>query len=290
MALDPNSTITVAGIVAKVVVDGFRKGEDHSGPWRTVRYQVDWDSSDDFIDALIGIGSYNSLAGAASYPIPHAYPHNSNLLCVSAEANLIGTPKPDAKLMSGTYAHVDATYRSTVQGGEPFDYAGTLPDHAIGGEAFANTAFHTRGRTEAVPLPSKALKSKGDGTATANLQIARTRNLHMPVQDLVVVRYRVPYLPDTVLAGYGLCVNNATFLGRPTGTVLFQNYDTTPEPSPDGTLSQTITLNFSYRPYDWNSEPVTQGDGSIKWDRVWDGSNYDYPYVDLRPLLLVGLS
>ena len=49
-------------------------------------------------------------------------------------------------------------------------------------------------------------------------------------------------------------LNLNEFLGRPTGTVLFENYTISPKISGDTTTETDLTLTFKVLPFDWNFE------------------------------------
>ena len=281
----PSCTLTISTFIgdveAKILVDPYRKGINEFGPWREVTYLVDWDASDFFVDALMGLGGSPAAPGSLiTIPLPHAYPGNSRLLCLSAEAEGIDMGRPDAKLIAGEYAVVTARY-----GVPPFDIVGQDHEHAIGGEALPYTRFETRGYTESVSIPASVLETEDGDPVTRDKQIG------IPAQEIIVTRFFCSYNPDNDISFRSLVgrLNSNAFLDRPTGTVIFESYDTDPQTTPDGRPVTTTRLVYRWREYDWNAQPVDDN-GTLAWKILEDTTgNFPLQYANLDYSLRFGL-
>lgn len=278
-------TITVNGITANIFADGKRKGiTTGGGPWRVVVYQVAWDDSDNFMDALMGINVPAPPGGSIIFPQNHRYPLNVALACEEVElVEAIGAARPDPKLIGFDLAHVAATYRVPR-----YDAYGTDTAHAPGREAVPFGRWSIRGFIQEETVMAPGLSFVGDGGDGAGDGLDRP-SLRIPIQceEITLDQYMLPYLPDDLLASYGVCVNQGPFLGRAEGTVKFGPYALEPESAPDGSTVQRMNLVFTWRPVDWNARLRFDGTALV-WDRVWDGTNFPLPYKDLTPLLFIG--
>lgn len=289
-------TITTADgdVDLEVLVDGYRKGINESGPWRDVIYSCPWDQSDAVMDALLGLVSATVPGSTIVFPIPHRYPGNARLLCMWVQAEGTNMGRDDGKLIAGDTALIEAHY-----GVPPFDFDGQDHHHAIGGRAYPFTKFESRGYTENASFPASALGSapggkKLDGTdADADLPLTRNVQIEMPAQEIVVTRYYSPYNPDNDPAFRGSVghLNDDVFLNRDAGTVKFESYDTDPQTTPDGSPVTTVRMVFRWRLYDWNAVPVDD-DGQIAWVPVADQAGAGdtlFGYTNLLAVLEYGL-
>jgi len=285
LSLD-GTILTVGGIDAKVLVDGYEKGiVPGEGPWRKVRYEVAWSDSDNFMDALLGINVGAAPGALIIYPIPHAYPNNTRLRCVGCTGIDVGNARPDPKLLASDFCHVSAEYRVPR-----WDVDGDDHNNAIGGLSQPYTRTRIRGYTEQVSIPTGGLKTKGAGGVSPDEPIEGKFFVSMPIEEINYTRYMVPYLNTEMLRPLLGKTNAEPMWNRDVGTLLFEDYDTDPEVSAQGVTLQTYSLRVKWRPYDWNFRPVENDAGAIEWTPIWDGTQDFNPYADLTILYRFGLS
>lgn len=255
MPLDPQTDVEVKpGIVLSVLVDGYRHGIGaDNAPWRWVRYLAPGAQGASACDALKGVGAYTGTIGTAgsatiSFPNPHKYPHNENLVCLEAEAEYVGNVGPDDQLVTGDFAIIQAKY-----GYVHSDVFGTDTANAFGGESGPWMSFENRGYIEEHPVSGRDL-SFTDATVTSvpdGRMVAR-----VPVIEKIVERLYVPFLYDDVLEEYMGCVNDRPMWGRPKGVILFETFATRRRANTDGTTMQEYSLVFKRRKYAWNAQLV----------------------------------
>lgn len=279
------TTLLGQQIEAEVVCDGYRKGISAEGPWREVVYKVAWGDSDNFMDTLMGVAVASSTGSVVSFPQPHAYPGNPRLLCTEVSGVPVGRDgQPDPKLFASDWCFVTARY-----GTPPFDVTGQYPELAFGQQAYPWTQMRSRGYTMSEQVPNSALQSQGADGGSSGKPLTKNTSVEVPVQDVIVTRYFVPYLPDDLLMGLTGKLNAGVFLGRDRGTVKFQSFDFDPQNQGDGSMVGNVVLNYVWRPYDWNYQMVDK-DGVLSWDQFADSDgNTPYGYADLSSSLTFGL-
>jgi hypothetical protein len=274
---------TLAGITYVHTIQYFAKGIDGQGPYYDVAYQIDdWSDSDDFANALVGIGT----------DAPHRHPLSTNLVCVSAVPEGKGRPtlNSDGLPQYAGGATVRATYRS--------------PGVAFGG-SFSNVALDDPGNAhqidpttpivwctqeldfavETLSTPNSTYYWEAD-SAPAQVPV----QVDIPILTLVLTFHRRASLPVSVVRGLLGKVNENTFLGAPDQTVLFRGARTTREASTDGTVTQKVQLTFQQRPVSWNKflrpNRMPTGTTTTTWDNLRDADGYRrFDQADLSPLV-----
>jgi hypothetical protein len=271
--------VIVGGIEAEIFAEGFSAANSFdSGPERSIIYKLaNWRDGVDFCDALLGIFRRSPAPGGPiTYPTPHAYPGgNPRVVCHSARlVPPSGDARPDpTQLVAASFGFVHAEYRTHLF--NPF------PDgmNAFPGPITPWSQDSVRGYTETASVNAEFYEDQDDATysPTGNIDI------YIPHEELIRKRTYVPYLFLDVMANLSGCVNNAIFFGRPIGTVKFGPFDTEPGNAPDGSVYQTVTMTFTWRPIDWNA---ILRDDKVQWDIMADSlGNFRHPYADLTPLL-----
>jgi hypothetical protein len=97
--------------------------------------------------------------------------------------------------------------------------------------------------------------------------------------------HQVPYLPIVLIRQKRMQVNNAPFLGAPTGCILFIGGRTTRDINKDGTLAQKVQYQFKDRDIPWNQ--FLRSDKKA-WAEIQDSaSNTMFATTDLSPLLRI---
>lgn len=282
MALAEGTIVTVGGIDAEVFCDGYEKGNSlrGDGPWRRVAYLVDWDASDLFIDALLGIpSSQGGPGGVVLWPIPHSYPGNPALVAHDAHGTPCGGVGPDpTKVVRAAKCRVDVTYRVPA-----FDVTGGANPNAFGGRAQPWSRDRIRGARVGYRVPGGSLTYKDSGDPY--LGDSEVYLLHL---NCTRTLFMVPYYALEIIRSLSGKVNDAPIFDCDTGTLKLSEFDADREVAPDGDYIQQYDLNYEWREVDWNKE---LRDDELAWEVVWDEANglYRYPYADFSPLLNLGL-
>jgi hypothetical protein len=288
----PVTSVTVQGISADVLVDGYRKGiVQGEGPWREVVYILPWDDSDAFMDALMGYASASPGPGLPIvYGVPHAYPGNDRLYCMEVNAEPIGAgqPAPDAldsnglidaslsKLFSSDWAKVTARYQASR-----IDFQGIETATAFGGQPVPWSTDNIRGYVQTYPIPAGVIKA--EGTDEPN---DKPFELRVNEEEWTRKRYMQDYLYTDLARSLGGTVNSKPIWGNPIGTMLLQPFDANSGLQTDGSRSSELSMSWLFRPIDRNKKLSKVGT-DIAWVRQVDGSgNYPYPYADHTPLTL----
>ena len=282
----PTITLTNANgtATAMVLVDGTSKQINAGvGPEREVQYLCPWDTSDVFMDCLIGTrGISGGIGGAAIFPVFHAYPGNTNILCYRCHAVGIGIPGPDTiagKLIrfSGLngglgYAKITAAYKRPV-----FDYYGTDTLNSFGGQPMLFAEYRQRGSTEGIPIPRNVLTLPSGDPSPVSVKY------EMPVKEYMLRLHYRAWNPETVLDPFLAKTNLNPFWGKAKGTVRLSDYDADLTIDGGGNMNQIVEMRFLWRPIDWNYLP---DDGTLTFDLATDSlANVQYPYIDFSPML-----
>jgi hypothetical protein len=285
--------LTLNGVEAEVWSEapGLRKGSSllGRGPWRQIQYRVDtWEDADLFIDGLFDRIIYTLGPGSVfSYPWPHPYPGNENLVALDAEAQAIGPPRPrdGVDLVSCDYAVITVLY-----GVPDYDVFGLDTWNSFPGPVGPFSHDQVRGYAAPYSLPPAALKQQAeppdpnnpDAGGDVGDPIPESFPVMVPHQEYTRTLYGVPYFYDVVLKSLVGRINHATFFGHARGTLRFDDYDVDVERLSDGTRAQRYTMRFIWRPMDWNRIPEGP---PIRWTLVDDGfGNKPYAYANFAPL------
>lgn len=276
---EPGSILTLNGIDAEVMADGYRKGSTFGGgPWREIRYLVNWDQSDAFIDALIGLVQPTIPGQPISRTPPHQYPGNTILYCLTADVDPAGTARPDAaRLFAADKAIVRARYeipRTDIGGGN-------WSSNTVTGTSYPWSTQTVNGRTRIIQVPAEALKDKTTGGAAPE---AKPFPLRVNLEEIVVTYEMVPYIYLPSLRNLAKHVNIAAFMGWGIGQVLFDEYRFSRQIMSDGSIGQKLELIFLAQSILWNSLP--KEDDLDHAEVEGKASNTPpYPLADLTPLL-----
>lgn len=283
MALPAGSEVVVGGITALVRIDGYEKGIiAGQGPWRKIKYRVDWDDSDTFMDGLMGLTTYTGGVGGFVYwPIPHAYPGNSYLRCVECDAKPLGPLAPDvAKIVTSTYAEVSATYRALN-----FDVEGTQPDMSFNGEPKPWIRDEIRGYIQPYRIGAGGKKQAASGPDPGAV-IPGSHSIRVAHYDYRRTIHGLPYLAIPQLQSLSGKINSDTFWGQPRGTFLFEPPDITTEIQTDGSRTSVTGLVLSWRPNDWNMDfDTTSGEFVLAETQA---SQPTYAYADFSIINTLG--
>ena len=264
-------------------ISGFNKGIDAQGPYYNVEYLIgSWDNGDDFANALVGIGQDE----------PHRYPLSPNLVCTSAvvagrgrvELNTDGYPR----YQDG--ARITATYRSSGSG---LAFGGSFSNVVLDDPGYAHQidpatplVWCTQELdfgSQSLSVPNTSYVWESDG-ASAQIPVV----LDVFETTMVLTFHRRASLPTALIRATRGRLNNATFLGAATETVLFVGAQTTREASTDGSVTQRVRLVFKERDESWNKflRPGKMPSAAASWDYLKDAStNRRFKTADLGPLV-----
>ena len=259
--------------------DEMRKGIDSQGPYYTVRYYIsDWSVSDLVANELRG---YTQRTGSTTIRTgPHQHPLSTNLCCVDVEiegcGNMVRNPQGYPSYDAGFFAH--ATYRAI-----PFMPYTT--DDPYGNNQLDPTnpilwcSQEIDFEDEVYVLEKNQLVWESDLTPS---QIPVKITVNITTMNLTF--YQLPYLPITTIRSVRNCVNTVAVLGVAIGKLWFKGCRTQRDLNTDGTMMQTLHMQFKERDIEWNK--------FIRLDGTWDylknpGGARVLPAADLTPLLQI---
>ncbi len=210
------------------------------GPIATVRYKLNrYTDRYSFTNQLLGLwtGTYPS---SYFYVGPYAYPQSTNLVCTRIDSiDPFGHPAINATLglpwLVTSQCIVQATF--------------TRPQWqaSLNGGYFAVT-FQGGGEFFTVPETTYRF---ADSTPTAT-----PIGVMVPQAEITVTRYRMPFVPDSIMIPLIGKVNNAPFQilynTYNTGTLLFSIGNSSVQSDPSGAITYQFEYKFSYREYPWN--------------------------------------
>jgi hypothetical protein len=267
------------------IIEGFQKGIDQGkGPFYRVIYKIDdWSKSDAFCNALMGTASMTGpiTGGTVTRNSPHQHPLSTNLFCISATVveglgnpvlNANGYPDYDGgALIAAEYGclswdAITPNVPNSIDPTTPLPYYTQDLD-------FTSSSF---------TLPNSKLKYTSGPAGIIDQPTEVYVKFEVPVTILTLTVHQLPYLPVPAIRNCRGKVNNATFLGSPAECVLFKGGKTHREPGPDGSIVQTVTLEFHERNSDqgWNALPTASdptfypvaGTGGVKMYKLADFS------------------
>lgn len=241
------------------------------GPMATVRFKVyDANQRYSFVNQLLGKWT-GTVGGGIVYVGPYLYPPSPNLFCtsvVSIESLGKWLPMSGVALpwLFGKSAIVTAVFSRP-----PWQPATT------GG--YFTIQYTPTG--EFLKLPETTYQFP-DGTPTDT-----PVGLFIPMQDISVNRYRMPYIPDTTSVTLQGRLNNAPFTigaySYPQGTLIYNGMATEVAPDPLGNITYNVQYKFSYRYIDWNY--LFHPNRTSGFQLVTDGNgNPPYQYTSFEVL------
>lgn len=260
----------------------FQKGIASDGPYYRVEYLIDdWAKSDDVVNKLLGFG----MGG------PHRHPLSPNVICVEAHAEGVGKPvlapsglpgyaggariaaiyKPPAVAYNGSgtdLAYDDPYYRSQIDPGTPLPWCTQDLDYAV----------------ETIALPDSYYVWASDSKKTT---VQYVEDVHITTLNLSFERRQE--LPTVKVRNLRGRINSVPFLGAPVECVRFLGAKTRRQDSPEGILTQSVSLVFQERDVSWNK--FLRPDGGVGGVPAWDylqtpgTGRRRYPTGDLNDLL-----
>jgi hypothetical protein len=138
---------------------------------------------------------------------------------------------------------------------------------------------------QSLAVPNTSYTWDSDG-ASAQIPVV----LDVNETTMVLTFHRRAALPMSDVRALRGRINNATFLGAATETVLFVGAQTTREASTDGTVTQRVRMIFKERDESWNKflRPGKMPSAAASWDYLEDsGGNRRFKTADLSPLVAI---
>lgn len=242
---------------------GATAGAGYSG---TIDFLVNMVDLLDFATFCGGTHKTIDLGGGvtADRIIPLSHPGVSKLLCNSIDSRGIGeyTPSNPEWCRQHSHAKVKVGF-------------GSVPYATDGSEPFMS--HETRAGAEVYTLAGSQLKFSTGENVGADAGITVPTVIH------VLTVYLAFSLNDTVLDPLLGSINNATFLGKPAGTIRFDSYTSQETLTADMQRTYTRSIFLTYRPIHWNYFLKPSG----VWDLVQKPTTGDpvYALQNLSPLL-----
>lgn len=275
-------TTALGDVVLDEMWDGYDKGIDFASPWVRKRYLLkDNTKVNAVVNALRGGVAASTVGGPITRTYAHPCPESTNLICQDARA--AGVPGAEVGVGAGGMPQyslwtIDAEYR--VPTWEQFitdDPGGLNQFDPATPYTFATQSIDFD--VEVIKLPGSAYKFH----TAPQFPLDVPTSCSVAVANLVFVRRQVPYFPVGDILSKLNKLNNATFLGQPTGLIKFVKARSNREAASDGTRTQEIELVFKFRQYD---HCKMHRPDSATFDFIEDSSGArPYQYADLTPLL-----
>jgi hypothetical protein len=275
--------VTVNGISAKVEWEGFRKARTDDGPRVLIRYQVPFASGDAFADSVMGgivvtggpSGTVSNLPRQPCPTNPKLYALHADLDYAAERDDVGGSIAFDTALVTVEYGQLTWAQQATDDpGGEQ-----SFPNELTPGQPFIFAECEIDHASEVVTVANAGLTFSSAPAVSVDLPIS----IRSPISTYRIVRHQYPNLPSQKVMTMIGQLNDATFLGRTRGLVLFDDCRTRQVMAADGTRCQGFELVFKVKVRDWNR--FIRPDKMV-WETVADGSgNTPYTYTNLLPLL-----
>ena len=275
----------------KEVGEGLEEGNDERGGFAHKPYLVDWGNRILFSQQVMGQSAQSGGSkGVWTRQVPYSYPESPGLYAQSTQIKPFGewfdtTPisYPSA-IVTVTFRPLDwqavpmddPFYLNQIDPTTPVLYATQELDYGVEYVQLPSVGM------PGVTIPPKFLSDSSVVPTPLNRRVTVVR--------MVYTWNQLPYIPMSQIQTFLDTLNDATFLGCPKGTVLFEGPKTIREQMSDGTVVQKLTYNFKYRSVDWNMS--LRPDTGL-WDVVYFGgssANKTFAYQSFTPLLLQGSS
>jgi hypothetical protein len=300
MPTQPPATISVDYAELE---DGLSGGVDDKGDFESRTYLVAWADKNTFIQQLKGTSRQSGgPSGKWVMTVPYASPDNPNLYVNNITWVPWGTPIVPSN--PTRYSHVKVTVSFRVPPFEfgPADTLNSLTQDSEENQLLQLCTQEIEYGRQAISIPNTTMKFLSDGR-----QISSALGRSISLQIMTLTYHRFPMLPVGYLRDYQDCINDATFLGCPRGTVLFENAHNQREAGVETAggvatgnigVHQMLKMVYKYRQYDWNMRARPDGPefdyvvkSSYTTGGATTGSTYNnsviYKYKDFRKLLWV---
>lgn len=268
--------------------EGQQEGCNDQGPWAIKTFFMEWSNRRQFSLDMKGFSGTSGPSSPWNRPQPFGYPDPVSGVTLYAKDILID-PLGDIILGSDPieWTHAKATvtfgllsYTVDFSVNDPL-FLNSLSTDPTENESLQYATQELDFGSNLVPIPPSCV-SFLTGGAKYNVHVYKRET----IIDMVVTWNRYPLLPMDLIATYANKVNNATFLGRATGTVMLDGAKTVREQEPDGTITQKVQMHFKWREEDWNKEPR---EDTGAYDLIIINNDPDvvrYLYRDFSQLLL----
>jgi hypothetical protein len=287
---------TLAGIEYAVSTDSFRKGIDNNGPYYNVDLIIeDWADSDDFGNALMGLGNNT---------IPHENPLSPRSYASGVAIEGFGEPVLNTNGLpeydEGAIVHV--TYRPSAYAGlfrvtdDPENVNQIDPGTPL---TFAVQDLDFDSERITIPGENHKLKWLGSGKKAdvplsveiglTTMVLNFTRARFLPIAFIRECRGKVNGPGPAITTPQLILPANTggTFLGAVRGTVLFKGAKTKMEAATNGSVQKSIQMIFVEREQPWGRYITGESlDEDLRWDFLVDGSgNKQFIECDMRQLI-----
>ena len=269
------------------LIEGLQEGVTEQGPWAKKCYLVAWGDRQQFAMDMSGLTSTTGPTSPWVRPKPYRYPD----LVLSTPLYAKGvTTEPAGDVITGSSPIAFTSALITVDFGM-LSYSVDFNDDPL----FLNSLSQDPDENESLQYATQELDYGAEYAAipgasvkykTSGGPVTSTINKRSLVIQMSLTWHRYPVMPMSKIADFADTVNDATFLGRDKGTVMFEGVKTVREMATDGTITQKVQMSLKWRKEDWNKALKPDGLG---YDWVVDKNDatiYTYPYRNFRGLLL----
>lgn len=208
---------------------------DNSGFTSTIAYMTTLTNQADFVLAIGGDTPkvIPTAYGNISRHIPLSHPIYYKLLADKVECEAFGEPSADSEALIDLWSHcsVKVTFRSV-----PFGISGD--------EAFSE--WNQDQGSQYITIPGRKFKFP-DGEP-----LDQDAGSFATINQYSLTLYNCPSQNDTVIGALASTYNNAVFMGRPVGSLLFVGAQGQSRTAIGGVTRWQRTLSFMYRSHHWN--------------------------------------
>lgn len=232
---------TVPGGYRIMEDSGITEANPEYGPIATVKFKI-LDAADrySFVQQMLGLWTGTPPANI-NYVAPAAYPPSPNLIC-TAVPSITGFDKPLPLSIGLPWLYNRSSIITCLFTRPPWQ--------AAINQGYFSIDFNASGEFFTVPETTYRF---ADGTPTST-----PIGLLVPQAQIVVTRYRMPFLPDAYAMPILGTVNAQPFqIGwniYPAYTLLFAGLTSTVEADPLGNITFRCAYIFQYRRIPWNYE------------------------------------
>jgi hypothetical protein len=274
--------LTINGILCQEIVGQFTEGFSlQGGPVAHKGFLCNWNDRYTVAQGLLGLSSTTHVGGSFTLQTPAKYPEIQTIYAHEIQIQPVGRPFQGQNQLAYPQVIVWAGYQALPWSFEGLDY-GFLENQIDPATPMIYCKQNLDISTELMTIPGIALKfSNGN-------KVNRDYRLPIVNIDLQITFIRVPYLPAQALLAASLKpLNSTTFLGQAAGFVLFNGAHNEQTRATDGTMTQDLTLSFSWRSIRWDFDfnPKT---GTFLQVQDVVNSNPVVQSSDLNQLLIPG--
>ena len=256
---------------------GLEESVDLRGVYAVKKYKVAWKDRWQFLRDVAG---RTVISGSASAPVlvrsaPLQYPDNKNLY-----ANGISVEPIGASYCTNPGSYDQAIV--TVNFGTPeFDYEVSQQGTT------QNTVYRSLTLNlgaQVMTLPESAFEFNTPDSGGHKPPVTVSPGFLMPTVEITITSHQIPYLNFDLIFPLVGSLNNATFYGCATGTLMFMGAQASRQATSEGLQAWDLEYKFNYRTVDWNMFYSPLAGVGFDFLKQKSTGNLIYSYMDFTTL------